>query len=267
MKVAIVIPARYGSRRFPGKLLTAVNGRPLIERVWRKAGESRKAARVLVATDDEKILNVIQKAGGECLLTHGEFRTGTDRIAAVSKEVDADAFLNLQGDELIRDAAILDDLIGHFTASQPLSMGTLMQSSRSEKEFLNPNVVKVVTDRKGFALYFSRAPIPSTGNTIRSSGSPGAFGRHIGIYIYDKATLEKISGFPTGRLESKESLEQLRALENGIRIKVWETDRETARIDSPEDITEAENLIQSQEGHRSRNSEIPKEPEGSKTGG
>lgn len=255
MKVAVVIPARYESTRFPGKLLALVNGIPLIQRVWSRASESRAADRVLVATDDERIKRTIEAAGGEAVLISGEYRSGTDRIAGVARKIKSDAYLNLQGDELISDASILDDLIDKFIAAQPVEMGTLVQAGSHTEDWSNPNVVKVVTDQNENALYFSRTGIP----TLKGAASSGAgkvpiFFRHLGIYIYTAQTLEKLRTLPTGKLEKAEGLEQLRALENGIRIRVWKTDKPTARIDSPEDIAGAEKLIQTLE------------PEGSKTG-
>jgi 3-deoxy-manno-octulosonate cytidylyltransferase (CMP-KDO synthetase) len=251
VKTAIIIPARYASSRFPGKSLAPVGGKPLICQVWERARGSRLAERVVVATDDERIRNAVAAIGGEGIMTEGEFRTGTDRLAWVADRIEADAYLNLQGDEFIQDVRILDELIARFKESQPLEMGTLMRPGSSPDEVTNPNIVKVVTDRQGFALYFSRAPIPfsrDSATTLRIGEA--AFQKHLGIYIYRRSVLEHLARLPTGVLEGREKLEQLRALENGIRIRVWETSHESLRVDAPEDIQSAERFLMQTESRR-----------------
>jgi 3-deoxy-manno-octulosonate cytidylyltransferase (CMP-KDO synthetase) len=255
MKTVIVIPVRYASSRFPGKPLISIGGSPLIRQIWERARESRLAERLIVATDDERIRKAAASFGAEVIMTEGEFRTGTDRLAWVAEQVVADAYLNLQGDELILDSQILDDLIASFKAAQPLMMGTLKRAISSPDENNNPNVVKVVTDREGYALYFSRSPIPfhrdpdAATKSDRSDGSDRSdiprvpFYKHLGIYIYRRDLLQQFTRLPTGSLEEHEKLEQLRALENGIRIKVWETSRDSLRIDAPEDVKAAERFL------------------------
>jgi 3-deoxy-manno-octulosonate cytidylyltransferase (CMP-KDO synthetase) len=253
MKTVIVIPARYASSRFPGKPLASVGGKPLIRQVWEQARGSRLAERVVVATDDERIRDAVAAFGGDAVMTEGEVRTGTDRLAWVARRIPADAYLNLQGDEFIQDAGILDDLIAHFKESQPLAMGTLKRPIVLPEEGANPNIVKVVTDRLGYALYFSRAPIPFQRDRDITLGSGEVpFHKHLGIYIYRRDVLEKLARLPTGVLEDREKLEQLRALENGIRIRVWETTHESLRIDAPEDIQAAERFLLNAETKRSR---------------
>lgn len=253
MKTVIVIPARYASRRFPGKSLAPVGGKPLIRQVWEQARGSRLAERVVVATDDERIRDAVAAFGGDAVMTQGEFRTGTDRLAWVAERVAADAYLNLQGDEFIQDARILDDLIARFQESQPLEMGTLKRPLAISEEGTNPNIVKVVTDREGCALYFSRAPIPFHRDRDATPGfSEVSFYQHLGIYIYRKDVLEKLARLPTGILENREKLEQLRALENGIRIRVWVTSYESLRIDAPEDLPAAERFLTNAETRRLR---------------
>ena len=244
MKSVVVIPARYDSQRFPGKPLVPIGGKPLIRQVWEQARGSRRAERIVVATDDERIREIIASCGGEVIMTEGEFRSGTDRLAWVAERVPADAYVNLQGDELIQDARIIDDLIAQFEQSQPVEMGTLKRSITETAEEKDPNVVKVVTDREGYALYFSRAAIPFDRDreTASRHGEVPRY-KHLGIYIYRKDTLSKLSRLPTGILEDREKLEQLRALENGIRIRVWETAHETIRIDTREDAKRAEHLL------------------------
>jgi 3-deoxy-manno-octulosonate cytidylyltransferase (CMP-KDO synthetase) len=173
-------------------------------------------------------------------------------LAWVAERVVADAYLNLQGDELIQDSKILDDLIASFEAAQPLMMGTLKRAISSPDESRNPNVVKVVTDREGYALYFSRSPIPfhrdreaapKSDGSDRSDISEPPFYKHLGIYIYRRDLLQQFTRLPTGSLEEHEKLEQLRALENGIRIKVWDTSLDSLRIDTPEDVKTAERFL------------------------
>ncbi|HET6465095.1 MAG TPA: 3-deoxy-manno-octulosonate cytidylyltransferase [Nitrospiria bacterium] len=252
MKTVIVIPVRYASSRFPGKPLVSIGGSPLIRQIWERARESRLAERLIVATDDERIREAVASFGADVIMTQGEFRTGTDRLAWVAEQIVADVYLNLQGDELIQDSQILDDLIAQFKAAQPLMMGTLKRAASSPDEGKNPNVVKVVTDREGYALYFSRSPIPFHRNpdaapksdrSDRSDVSGAPFYKHLGIYIYRRDLLQQFTRLPTGSLEEHEKLEQLRALENGIRIKVWETSQDSLRIDAPEDVKAAERFL------------------------
>ena len=244
MKTVIIIPARLGSKRFPGKPLILIGGKPLIQRVWEQACGSRRAERVIVATDDKRIRDTVRAAGGEVIMTEGPYRTGTDRLAWVADRLPADLYINLQGDELIQDARILDELIASFTAAQPLGMGTLRTRIRNIEENEDPNVVKVVIDTEGFALYFSRSPIPYPRDAVPAErGSRFPRYKHLGIYIYRRDTLKKLSGLPSGFLEEQEKLEQLRALENGIRIKVWETTYESLRIDTREDVQQAESVL------------------------
>jgi 3-deoxy-manno-octulosonate cytidylyltransferase (CMP-KDO synthetase) len=244
MKTAVIIPARYASTRFPGKSLAPVGGKPLIRQVWERARDCRRAAQVVVATDDERIREAVVAAGGDVMMTEGEFRTGTDRLAWIAERMEADAYLNLQGDEFIQDGRMLDDLITQFENSQPLEMGTLKRRSLPSENRENPNIVKVVTDREGYALYFSRAPIPYARDRDSTAGEEAVtFEKHLGIYVYRKDTLKKLAGLPTGVLEDLEKLEQLRALENGIRIRVWTTVHESLRIDTPEDLRAAEQFL------------------------
>ena len=253
MKTAIVIPARYASSRFPGKPLVSVRGRPLIRQVWEQAKKSRRADQVVVATDDDRIREAVSEFGGDVLMTQVDFRTGTDRLAWVAERITADAYINLQGDEFIQDAQILDDLIAHFTESQPLAMGTLKRPIVSPEEGENPNIVKVVTTREGDALYFSRSLIPYRRDRDVTLGfGEVPFYKHLGIYIYRRDVLATLARLPTGFLEDREKLEQLRALENGIRIRVWETTHESLRIDAPEDVRAAEQYLTNAEPKRSR---------------
>jgi 3-deoxy-manno-octulosonate cytidylyltransferase (CMP-KDO synthetase) len=236
--VTVVIPARFASSRFPGKPLVDVAGKPLIQHVYERVKTVPGIDHILVTTDDIRILTTVKQFGGSALLINGAFRTGTDRVAAVAEQIGGEVFVNLQGDEIVMHTGLLTDLIEPFLESGA-GMGTLKRRLISAVEVQNPGVVKVVTDTNGNALYFSRAPIP-----YDRDGSPGDISSslyyiHLGIYIYTRETLMRFSALPTGQIEEIEKLEQLRALEHGISIKVWETSHPSLRIDTPDDVTSA----------------------------
>ena len=233
--VTVVIPARYGSSRFPGKPLVELNGKPMIQHVYERAAACRTVSSVIVATDDERIKQAVERFGGRVVLVTGEYRTGTDRVAAVARMFNADCFLDLQGDEIPLDSELLTDLIEPFLGSGA-SMGTLKRVMDTTEDLLNPAVVKVVTDAKGDALYFSRAPIPFMRDDPERQVVGGLHYIHLGLYIYSKETLLRMAALPTSRLEDAEKLEQLRALDHGIRIRVWETKHASLRVDRPEDV-------------------------------
>ena len=241
--VSVVIPARYGSSRFPGKPLAMLAGKPVIQHVYERAQASPGVDRVLVATDDGRIQRAVQQFGGTVMMVDGPFRTGTDRVAAVARQLSGRLFVNVQGDEIALHPNLLSDLIAPFRESGA-EMGTLMRRLSPEDDLGNPGIVKVVTDRRGDALYFSRAPIP-----LMRDGGPkdivaGLHYIHLGIYAYTRETLLRLAELPTGRLEDAEKLEQLRALEHGIRIRVWETAHPSLRIDTPTDLEEAAAVLQ-----------------------
>lgn len=233
--VTVVIPARYGSSRFPGKPLVDLGGKPMIQHVYERAVACRAVSEVLVATDDERIKQVVEHFGGRAVLVTGDYRTGTDRVAAVARMFNRDYFLNLQGDEIPLNPDLLTDLIVPFLGSGA-SMGTLKRVMDTTEDLLNPAVVKVVTDAKGEALYFSRAPIPFVRDDATKQVVGGLHYIHLGLYIYSKETLLRFASLPTSRVEDAEKLEQLRALEQGIRIRVWETTHASLRVDRPEDV-------------------------------
>jgi len=232
--VTVVIPARFGSTRFPGKPLAPLAGKPLIQHVYEWANAAPGVDRVLVATDDVRIRDAVTAFGGTVVMPPGSFRTGTDRVAAVAKDQPGDVFVNVQGDEIALHPELLTDLIRPFLKSGA-PMGTLKRALRSAEDVNNPGVVKVVADAEGRALYFSRAPIPSVRDRERSF-IPGLHYIHLGIYIYTRETLLRLADLPTSPLEDAEKLEQLRALEHGIRVQVWETKHQSMRIDTPDDL-------------------------------
>jgi 3-deoxy-manno-octulosonate cytidylyltransferase (CMP-KDO synthetase) len=241
--VTVVIPARFASSRFPGKPLADVAAKPLIQHVYERVQAVPGIDRILVATDDARILKTVQAFGGSALFIEGNFRTGTDRVAAVAAQVPGEVFVNLQGDEIVMHPGLLTDLVIPFLAGGA-GMGTLKRRLTTKAEVQNPGVVKVVTDINGHALYFSRAPIPHIRDDAPGDFSAGLYYIHLGIYIYTRDTLIQFTNLPSGRLEEAEKLEQLRALEHGIPITVWETVHPSLRIDTPDDVTQAAAVLQ-----------------------
>ncbi len=233
--VTVVIPARYGSSRFPGKPLVKLNGKPMIQHVYERAVACRVVSDVLVATDDDRIKQAVEQFGGRVVMVSGDYRTGTDRVAAVARMFAGEFFVDLQGDEIPLNPELLADLIEPFIQSGA-EMGTLKRVMDTTEELHNPAVVKVVTDARGYALYFSRAPIPLVRDDPDRRVVGGLHYIHLGVYMYTKETLLRFAALPTSALEDAEKLEQLRGLDNGIRIRVWETQHASLRIDQPEDV-------------------------------
>ena len=242
--VAVIIPARYASSRFPGKPLARLGDKPMIQQVYARAQAARGVSRVVVATDDERIRKAVIGFGGEAMITGSDLRSGSDRVAAVAREVSADIYVNLQGDEIPLEPGLLEDLILPFTNSDA-EVGTLKKAIIGERDLLDPNVVKVVTDHNGDALYFSRSPIPCVRDRRAGEGGlvSGLHWKHLGLYIYRAAALARFAELPSGTLEVTEQLEQLRLLEAGIRIRVWETKQASLRVDTPADLERAEQIL------------------------
>jgi 3-deoxy-manno-octulosonate cytidylyltransferase (CMP-KDO synthetase) len=241
--VMVVIPARYGSSRFPGKPLVMLGRKPMIQHVYEQAAACRIVTEVLVATDDQRIKQAVEDFGGRAMMVAGDYRTGTDRVAGVARMFDGDYFVNLQGDEIPLQPDLLTDLIEPFIGSGT-GMGTLKRTIDSTEDVHNPSVVKVVTDHLGNALYFSRAPIPLVRDDAARRTVEGLHYIHLGLYMYRRDILLKLASLPTGRLEDAEKLEQLRALEHGIPIRVWETTHASLRVDTPQDVESAAEKLQ-----------------------
>lgn len=231
MKVLCVIPARYASTRLPGKPLKDIAGKPMVVRVYERASQAALVNETLVATDDERIKAAVEAAGGRAMLTRADHPTGTDRLAEVAEAYpEVDLIVNVQGDEPLIEPALIDELAGQFESDEGLQMATVKTEIKEEAEQRNPNNVKVVCDRAGYALYFSRSLMPYP----RKGGCPVY--KHIGIYAYRRDFLLKYAKMEPTPLEKAESLEQLRALENGFRIKVVETKASFVGVDTPEDL-------------------------------
>jgi 3-deoxy-manno-octulosonate cytidylyltransferase (CMP-KDO synthetase) len=232
LKSMCVIPARYSSTRLPGKPLADIAGKPMIQRVYEQACLAKKPSRILVATDHEKVYQAVEGFGGNVMMTSPDHPTGTDRLAEVARAYpEIDVVINVQGDEPLIAPQIIDDLADVFEEDTDVHMATIM-TEMEQQEYDEPSAVKVVTDQKGYALYFSRSLIPFP--RVRHEGFHVY--KHVGIYAYRREFLLDFAKLAPTPLELSESLEQLRALENGFRIKVLKTDFKFVGVDTKEDL-------------------------------
>ena len=237
-----VIPARYASSRFPGKIVADIAGKPMIQRVYEQAQKSKLLDALWVAVDDDRVLECVQGFGGRAIMTGSQHQSGTDRIAEVMQRVEGDIVVNIQGDQPLLDPLMIDEAVQPLLDDPEIQMSTIM-TKVEPAAYDDPGVVKVVTDRYGFALYFSRSLIPYP----RDHKDIDVF-EHVGLYVYRKDFLLKISALPQSRLEKIEMLEQLRVLENGYKIYVVETKSDRAAgvsVDTPEDLKRVEELLKS----------------------
>lgn len=234
MKAIGVIPARYASTRFPGKVLALIHGRPMIEYVWRQTKKSKRLDEVLIACDEEKVLKAVQAFGARAVMTSPDHESGTDRIAEALGKIDVDVVVNIQGDEPLIEPPVIDALADALLVDPSLPMATVIKRLEKEEDYHNPNVVKAVIDQHKNALYFSRAPIPY--NREKKPFSQGTYYKHLGLYAYRKDFLLKFKSLPVSKLEQTEKLEQLRVLEAGYKIRTIETTHETIGVDTPEDL-------------------------------
>jgi 3-deoxy-manno-octulosonate cytidylyltransferase (CMP-KDO synthetase) len=240
LQTVAVIPARFASSRFPGKPLADLDGRPMIEHVYRRVERSQAVSRVIVATDDLRVANAVSRFGGEVRLTRAEHPTGTDRLAEVATTLECDIVVNVQGDEPLIAPGAIDEAVGALAADPDAHIATLYRRISDPAELKNPNIVKLAIDRAGFALYFSRAPIPYVRDP--RGGWPPLY-RHIGLYAYRRSALLVLAALEPTPLERAEALEQLRALEHGIRIKAVETAYDSFGVDTPEDLEHVRRLL------------------------
>jgi 3-deoxy-manno-octulosonate cytidylyltransferase (CMP-KDO synthetase) len=247
MDAVVIIPARYSSSRFPGKPLVPLKGKPMLLHVYERARGARLVREVIIATDDRRILEAAESFGAKVVMTSGAHPSGTDRVAEAARTAapEADIFVNLQGDEPLIRPEMIDDVI-MLLEDERADIGTLVKRIEREEEFRDPNVVKAVFNGDGFALYFSRSPIPFNRNDEKTQAvnKIGGF-KHIGIYSYRREALMRLTGLRPTRLEETERLEQLRALENGMRIKIKETAYDTIGVDTPEDVLKVEECLNS----------------------
>ncbi|MFH2013165.1 MAG: 3-deoxy-manno-octulosonate cytidylyltransferase [Pseudomonadota bacterium] len=242
MKAIGIIPARYHSTRFVGKPLADIFGKTMIEHVYNRALKANSLTSVTVATDDERIFRKVEEFGGRAILTSPHHKSGTDRIAEALMQLDAkdtDLIVNIQGDQPLLEPATVDEIIFPFVNDPSLLMATLCCRIENEEEIRNPNVVKMVIDKDEFALYFSRSTIPY----VREQDTAPSFYKHIGIYAYRKDFLLSFTKMPQSELEKAEMLEQLRALENGYRIKAVKTIFDSVEVDTQEDLEKVKRIM------------------------
>ncbi len=241
-KVVVVIPARYGSTRLPGKPLVALAGKPMIQRVYERAKLATRVDRVIVATDDERIVRAVKDFGGEARMTRPDHRTGTERVAEVAAHEQGDVFMNVQGDEPLLDPAAVDTAVASLLEEPGAAIVTVATPIKAPADIMDPNVVKTVLDFDGNALYFSRAPIPWVRDT--ASKIQVRHLKHLGLYVFQRDALLEYPTLPQGELERIEQLEQLRWLENGWKIRVAEVEHDAVSVDVPEDVARVEKLLQ-----------------------
>src|SRR5579859_116447 len=240
-QVIVVIPARYGSSRLPGKPLVSLAGKSMIQRVYERAKLAHLPSRVIVATDDARIVTAVQEFGGEARMTRPDHRTGTERVAEVAAHESADFFVNVQGDEPLLDPTTVDAAVGALLEEPQAAIATVATPIRIPGDIMDPNVCKVVLDFDDNALYFSRAPIPwvrDTGSAIQARHL-----KHLGLYVFRRDALLEYPTLPQGDLERVEQLEQLRWLENGWKIRVAEVAHDAISVDVPDDVARVEKLL------------------------
>jgi 3-deoxy-manno-octulosonate cytidylyltransferase (CMP-KDO synthetase) len=248
-QVIVVIPARYASQRLPAKPLVDLLGKPMIQRVYEQAAQSSLPSRVIVATDDQRIADVVLGFGGDVMMTSPEIKSGSDRVAAVAREVPGDIFVNVQGDEPLIPPEMIDQAVRVLLDDPAAMVGTLVKALASVEELMSPAVVKVVMSEDRYALYFSRTPIPYL-RDVRDHAQwiqHHTFYKHIGMYVFRKDFLLKYTSMPESELERAERLEQLRILERGFKIKVGITNHDSISIDTPDDVLRVVEVLRSKQ--------------------
>ncbi|MBI3753555.1 MAG: 3-deoxy-manno-octulosonate cytidylyltransferase [Deltaproteobacteria bacterium] len=244
MDVVAIIPARYGSTRLEGKPLLDIAGKPMVRHVYERAKKARLVNDVIVATDDRRIFDVVKKFGGAAVMTSASHKSGTDRLAEAAANIKCDVVVNVQGDEPLVEPEMIDEAVKPLVDDSEVYMATLKTKISDAEELNSPNVVKVVTDKNGFALYFSRYPIPY----VREQGQgKNIHYKHIGLYVYRKDFLLKFAQMKPTPLEEAEKLEQLRVLENGYKIKVVETRYNSIGVDTMEDLERVRRMVDSKQ--------------------
>lgn len=242
-RILAAIPARYASTRFPGKPLAWLAGKPLVEHVYRRAAAAPYVHRVVVATDDARIVQAVEAFGGEAHLTRPEHGSGSERLAELVRDIECDLVVNVQGDEPLIEPRAIGEALEPFFSDPGLQVATLKTRIRDREALVSPHVVKVVTDAAGFAVRFSRQPWPPLAPGADLEAHP--YFKHLGLYVYTRSFLLRFAELPPTPGEQAERLEQLRILENGIPIKVVETEYDSIGVDTPEDLARAEALLSS----------------------
>lgn len=241
-----VIPARWGSTRFEGKVLADLCGKPIIQHVWENAKKARTLDDLIVAADNERIIKVVEGFGGKAIFTSPDQPSGTDRLAEVVNPLDVKIVVNIQGDEPLVQAIMIDNLVMALSSEKTAQMATIIKKIEDPLEITNTNVVKVVVDRNGYALYFSRSTIPyDRAHAVEGAGKVPTYYKHIGIYAFTKDFLFTFRSLTNSSLENAEKLEQLRVLEYGHKIKTVETKFDTVGIDTPEDLEKVKEMMRS----------------------
>jgi 3-deoxy-manno-octulosonate cytidylyltransferase (CMP-KDO synthetase) len=241
-EVVIVIPARFGSTRLPGKPLVSLAGKPMIQHVYERAKMATRAGRVIVATDDERIVKAVETFGGIARMTRPDHRTGTERVAEVAAHEKGDVFVNVQGDEPLLDPVAVDTAVNALVEEPAATIATVATPIKTPADIMDPNVVKTVLDFDNNGMYFSRAPIPWVRDT--TSKIQVRHLKHLGLYVFQRDALLEYPTLPQGELERIEQLEQLRWLENGWKIRVAEVEHDAVSVDVPEDVARVEKLLQ-----------------------
>jgi 3-deoxy-manno-octulosonate cytidylyltransferase (CMP-KDO synthetase) len=247
-KILGVIPARYASSRFPGKALALIGSKTMLQHVYERVSLARYLTHVIIATDDPRICDEARRFGGAVRMTRPDHLSGTDRVAEVASTDTAEWIVNVQGDEPLIDPGAIDAAVLPLLDEPSISMGTLKKRIEDAREVDDPNVVKVVTDRFENALYFSRSTIPFSRDEDRDKIGDPVYYKHIGLYVYRRDFLLRYPEMPVGPLEKAERLEQLRALENGHKIRVVETEYESLGVDTPEDLARVNQLFETLAG-------------------
>jgi len=243
MEAIGVIPARYGSTRFEGKLLADFCGKPVIQHTWENARKSKSIVDLLIATDDKRIYSAAKGFGAKVVYTSEAHKSGSDRLTEAVASIDTDIVVNIQADEPLIHPSMIDDVVSPIQKNKDIEMTTLCHKIKDEYELFDKNIVKVIMDRKGFAMYFSRSVIPYKPRSTTNGHRMKNHYKHIGLYAYTKDFLLTFKSLPQSPLEKIERLEQLRVLENGYKIKVIETKHDTVGIDTPEDLVRATELV------------------------
>jgi len=242
-KVVGIIPARYDSKRLPGKPLALIHGQPMIQHVYQRAAQAATLERLVVATDDPRIQKAVAHFGGEVLMTSPEHQSGTDRVAEAARQLmltDDAIVVNIQGDEPLLRVEMIDSLVQNLQENSDFPMATLAYPDTDKNDLADPGVVKVVVDARGRALYFSRSPIPA----FRDRISPPPYYKHLGLYGYRNFFLQEFTKLSVGVLENLEKLEQLRALEHGFSISVVITPFDSISVDTPEDLVRVRKIME-----------------------